>query len=223
MGHKSKSLGLAKSDGGVHALLATKFSRSRDAKQLRAAMDKETESDIALSSVRCLHSGYLYKRGNWNKDWKKRWFVLRSSLNLYYYESQSMKESQYRGVLALGNIRAMSVASSGFTQFSFDISTKSRVYHFACLNGSDLKDWMAVLECLMNVPLEDIAPNTKAVPLSDGLKKADPNRFRHRQGSLSSTFHHLTATSPTTGDANKRESVINRLVRSASKLTSKAK
>eukprot|EP01084_Bolivina_argentea_P220570 373792_1 len=243
--HGMKSLGNGKTEGGQHALIATGYGRSGLAKHLRFALDPNC--DKLLIDVSILLQGWLYKMGNWNKGWKKRWFVLRNSNNLYYYESTRYKENQYRGVIALSNIRKILPSNIGngfkpFTQYSFDIITPSRVYHFSCLNESELKDWMSVLECLMNNSLHGIAPKNKDLNNNNNNNsnnnsldiniKADPNRFKH-QTSKSANFYKLTTTP--TGNANNnmfeidykpnkhRESVIGKLRRKASRLTTNIK
>ena len=127
---------------------------------------------------------------------------MRNTNNLYYYESQNLKDNQYRGVISLGNIRKIFPANmDGYTQHSFDIQTPSRVYHFSAGNESELKDWMSVLECLMNNTLDAIGPTKmRNKRLSnadkDSLVKIDPDRFKHKKAT-SVNFHRLTVTTPT--------------------------
>eukprot|EP01083_Nonionella_stella_P110009 321556_1 len=66
--HKSKSQGNGKEEGGVHALIATRYGRSRVAGDLRLAFDPC--SDKSLSEVHVLLEGYAFKRGNFVKNWK---------------------------------------------------------------------------------------------------------------------------------------------------------
>ena len=241
--HKSKSLGYGRMEGGQHVLIATSYGRSKYAKALRSAMQKD--GDKSLAEIPVLLQGYLYKRGNWNKDWKKRWFVLRNSNNLYYYESNKLKEHQYRGVIALGNIRKIVAVNNGYSKFSFDIQTPSRVYHFSALNESELKDWQSVLECLMNNSLESIAPKRSgrmdAKLLSEAINtKVDPNRFinKHQESKSAASYRKLTqikSPSPSSQHSfdydqeakvplHKRgSSVINRVRRSVSNFSLKKK
>lgn len=215
-------------------LLATAYGKSRKGKDIQNAMNPT--KDKLLTSVSTLMRGWLYKRGNWNKNWKKRWFVMRNDNNLYYYERKDLKHSDFRGIIALSNIRKIAVAATdGCTPHSFDIQTSNRRYHFSCHDDGDLKDWMGVLECLMNNPLESIAPakaeKVRPLACNRGMPRRrstnvqiptpepDPDRFKHRQ-SYSDAFHQITVTTPETPSRHKRgDSMFDVFKRGAAKLT----
>jgi len=59
------------------------------------ATDKEGKSKMLFilfhSLIQLLCSGYLNKRGEVNKNFQKRWFVLKGNL-LYYFEKKTDKE-----------------------------------------------------------------------------------------------------------------------------------
>ena len=141
-----------KSDrGGCHALITTKFGKSRNALELQEAFSSDKIKTI-LSTKSILMQGHLYKRSNWNKkNWKRRWFVIRNNHNIYYYDHKNMKSKQYRGVISLGAISIVQIAKKkGYTRFSFNIRThKNRKHRFSCANEQDLVDWVSVLECLI--------------------------------------------------------------------------
>lgn len=164
--HKTRSLGHGKADGGVHVLIATKYGKSLKGKQLRAAVDVNDSTAKSLKEVKILMAGHMFKRGNWNKNWKHRWFVLRNNNRLYYYGDKTFKLSQYRGVIALGNVRKIERAyidMIGKSAFTFFLQTPDRKYHFGCETEVDLIDWLSVLNCLINNPLESMQPLKKSL------------------------------------------------------------
>ena len=151
-----------KSDrGGCHALITTRFGKSKNALELQEAFASDKRLTI-LSTKSILMQGHLYKRSNWNKkNWKRRWFVIRNNHNIYYYDHKNMKSKQYRGVISLGAISIVQIAKKkGYTRFSFNIRThKNRKHRFSCANEQDLVDWVSVLECLIWGDCDQIAIN----------------------------------------------------------------
>ena len=166
--------------GGIHALLATKFGRSKMALELQEAFASENNKQ-QLSNKSILMQGHLYKRSNWNKkNWKRRWFVIRNNHNIYYYDHKNMKSKQYRGVISLGAISIVQIAKKkGYTRYSFNIRThKNRKHRFSCANEQDLVDWVTVLECLIWGDTDQInlnKPNYKNKAIYSNVNEDDPD------------------------------------------------
>ena len=89
--------------------------------------------------------GYLLKRGEVNKAFQKRWFVLKGNL-LFYFEKRGDREPI--GVIILeGCTVELSESSDAFAfQISFE-GTGSRAYMLACESQESMEKWMKAVTC----------------------------------------------------------------------------
>ncbi|XP_054167973.1 sesquipedalian-1-like [Oppia nitens] len=101
--------------------------------------------------------GWLYKRGEVNKSFQKRWCVLKGNL-FYYFEKKTSSEPI--GVIILEGCR-IEVAEHETEMFAFNIdfgcdqqmsaqsqsSTQLRTYVFGTDSQQDMESWMKALSC----------------------------------------------------------------------------
>ncbi|XP_063820444.1 sesquipedalian-1 [Pseudophryne corroboree] len=88
-------------------------------------------------------SGYLYKKGERNASYHKRWFVLKGNM-LFYYDSEDSKEPV--GVIILEGCRVELCEST--EEFAFAIRfgyAKSRAYILAADSQSTMESWVKAL------------------------------------------------------------------------------
>lgn len=89
--------------------------------------------------------GYLSKRGETNRAFQKRWFVLKGNL-LFYYEKKGDKEPI--GVIILEGCTVELSESSD--AFSFELvfqGSGSRTYVLAAETQNEMEDWMKAIAC----------------------------------------------------------------------------
>jgi len=90
--------------------------------------------------------GWLWKKGEVNKAFHKRWFVLKGNL-LFYFEKHTDKEPI--GVIILEGC-IIELAEEDQERFGFKISfhgEKTRVYHLATEFQQSLFEWMRLMAC----------------------------------------------------------------------------
>ena len=103
--------------------------------------DKNVAS-FAVCSSPIDKEGYLSKKGDLNKGYQRRWFVLKGNL-LFYFEKKQDKEPL--GVIVL---EACSVQASIHARYAFDISFDglgTRTYILLADNDEDMQSWMKVI------------------------------------------------------------------------------
>lgn len=100
-------------------------------------------SKFATSGAPADKEGYLLKRGDFNKGYQRRWFVLKGNL-FFYYEKRHDKEPI--GVIVLeGCTVELSEDTDGFVfQIQFS-GSGCRTYILAADSQEDMEDWMKVL------------------------------------------------------------------------------
>uniref|UniRef100_A0A1L8DV20 Putative pleckstrin similarity domain protein n=1 Tax=Nyssomyia neivai TaxID=330878 RepID=A0A1L8DV20_9DIPT len=89
--------------------------------------------------------GYLNKRGEVNKSWQRRWFVLKGNL-LFYFEKKGDKEPI--GVIVLEGC-TIELAEDG-ENYCFQIvfhGINNRTYHLCAENQDVMEKWMKALTC----------------------------------------------------------------------------
>ncbi|UZJ51505.1 hypothetical protein CBS101457_000825 [Exobasidium rhododendri] len=90
-----------------------------------------------------LKSGYLWKRGEKRKNWKKRWFVLRSS-KLCYYKNE--KEYQLLRFIDMSDVHTVAAIALKKNQNSFGIVTSKRQYYTRASSAKEMQDWIDALK-----------------------------------------------------------------------------
>ena len=126
--------------------------------------------------------GFLSKRGETNRSFQKRWFVLKGNL-LFYYEKRGDREPI--GVIILeGCTVELSESSDAFTFELVFQGSGSRTYVLSADTQNDMEDWMKAIACagydfmkLMVLELQrqlddlttDRTPATNTVSLSQQL------------------------------------------------------
>lgn len=88
-------------------------------------------------------SGFLYKKGERNASYHRRWFVLKGNM-LFYYDSEDSKEPL--GVIILEGCRVELCEST--EEFAFAIKfgyAKSRAYVLAADSQSTMESWVKAL------------------------------------------------------------------------------
>ncbi|XP_059618376.1 sesquipedalian-1-like isoform X2 [Phlebotomus argentipes] len=89
--------------------------------------------------------GYLNKRGEVNKSWQRRWFVLKGNL-LFYFEKKGDKEPI--GVIVLEGC-TIELAEDG-ENYCFQIvfhGINNRTYYLCAENQEVMEKWMKALTC----------------------------------------------------------------------------
>uniref|UniRef100_A0AAG5D1G2 PH domain-containing protein n=1 Tax=Anopheles atroparvus TaxID=41427 RepID=A0AAG5D1G2_ANOAO len=89
--------------------------------------------------------GWLNKRGELNKSWQRRWFVLKGNL-LFYFEKRGDKEPL--GMIILEGC-TVELAEEG-EQYCFQIvfhGSNNRTYYLATESQSNMEQWMKALTC----------------------------------------------------------------------------
>ncbi|KAI8885833.1 PH domain-like protein [Backusella circina FSU 941] len=96
-----------------------------------------------LSSEKVLKAGYLLKKGEKRRTWKKRWFVLRSSKLAMYKDK---KEYKLLRIIDLHEIhKVVQVTSKNKYKYVFAFVTPKRVYYVQANDQQDMDDWFQVL------------------------------------------------------------------------------
>jgi len=100
---------------------------------------------LQLSTLQseALKQGYMEKKGELNKKWRRRWFVLQPNYILKYYKEESSSEPQ--GSIDISNIVQVQMKSaSREKKFSFTLVGKDRRWFLACENDTEKREWTRV-------------------------------------------------------------------------------
>ena len=103
--------------------------------------DKNIAS-FAVCSSPVDKEGYLLKKGDQNRDFQRRWFVLKGNL-LFYFQKKQDKEPL--GVVVL---EACSVQVSSHARYAFEIAFDgqgTRTYVLAADNDEEMQAWMKAI------------------------------------------------------------------------------
>ena len=97
------------------------------------------------SGIQILKQGWMMKKGDIVKSWKKRYFVLKSNQTLNYYESDNAV--MIKGTCQLNKVKSVKKKS---TQ-SFEVQTPKRKWCFACKDQQTRDDWVSKVKQVANV------------------------------------------------------------------------
>lgn len=102
-------------------------------------LEKKTEENNASKSggIQIVKQGWMMKKGDIVKSWKKRYFVLKTNQTLNYYESDNAV--MVKGTCMLNKVKSVKKKSGQ----SFDIDTPKRKWQFACKDTKTRDDWVA--------------------------------------------------------------------------------
>ena len=89
--------------------------------------------------------GYLLKRGEVNKAYQKRWFVLKGNL-LFYYEKKGDREP-IGAIILEGCTVELAEMSDAYTFELVFQGAGSRVYILSCETQEDMESWMKAITC----------------------------------------------------------------------------
>ena len=93
------------------------------------------------SDAQTVRESYLYKRGELNRAFQKRWFVLKGNL-LFYYEKKT--DTEPIGVIILDSYKVENSYDADVGMCAFDIvfrGSGSRVYTLAADSREEMKLW----------------------------------------------------------------------------------
>lgn len=105
-------------------------------------LNEKNVASFAVCSSPVDKEGYLLKKGDLNRDFQRRWFVLKGNL-LFYFQKKQDKEPQ--GVIIL---EACSVQVSTHGRYCFEISfdgSGTRVYVLCADNDQEMQLWMKAI------------------------------------------------------------------------------
>ncbi|KAJ3361638.1 hypothetical protein GGF32_007106 [Allomyces javanicus] len=105
--------------------------------------EPDAQWQLELERERLVRSGWLEKRGERRKTWKRRWFVLRATRLAYYKD-----ESEYSplGLLSLNDIHSVTATRFKSRPLVLAIVTRARTYYLEAPVASELEGWLAAFD-----------------------------------------------------------------------------
>ena len=105
-------------------------------------LNEKNVASFAVCSSPVDKEGYLHKKGDLNREFQRRWFVLKGNLLFYFLRKQ---DREPQGVIIL---EACSVQVSTHGRYCFEISfdgAGTRVYILGADNDEEMQSWMKAI------------------------------------------------------------------------------
>ncbi|KAJ3714055.1 hypothetical protein C8R42DRAFT_698634 [Lentinula raphanica] len=90
-----------------------------------------------------IKTGYLWKKGERRKTWKKRWFVLRPA-HLAYYKTAA--EYQLLRLLELADVHSCTPVSLKKHENAFGLVSPVRTFYLQAKTPAEVQEWVAAIE-----------------------------------------------------------------------------
>ncbi|GAA6010838.1 hypothetical protein JCM10207_003952 [Rhodosporidiobolus poonsookiae] len=117
--------------------------RSSRPDELRVDASRASRDSGGLSENATLKSGYLMKKGEKRKTWKKRWFVLRSG-QLAMYKTD--KEYRLLRLIPIADIHSVSPVELKKHANAFAIVTPHRAFYVEAPSAAEVKEWCQLID-----------------------------------------------------------------------------
>lgn len=83
--------------------------------------------------------GYLYKRGEHNTSWKKRYFELKNATVKYYAQPS---DTQEKGSIIVTHVDVKDAAPDGGHPHVFHLRSQGRIFVLAAESAEEKREWM---------------------------------------------------------------------------------
>ncbi|KAK7016316.1 Pleckstrin y domain-containing family A member 1 [Favolaschia claudopus] len=103
----------------------------------------ETRNTQGSAGESVIKAGYLWKKGERRKTWKKRWFVLRTA-HLAYYKTAA--EYQLLRLLDLSDVHSCTKVSLKRHENTFGLVSPIRTFYLQAKNPDDVHDWVRAID-----------------------------------------------------------------------------
>ncbi|KAF8656277.1 hypothetical protein AX16_002713 [Volvariella volvacea WC 439] len=106
----------------------------------KSALGKTSPRDADLGVIK---SGYLWKKGERRKTWKKRWFVLRPAHIAYYKNSAEYKLLR---LLELSDVHSVTQVTLKRRQNAFGLVSPVRTFYLQAKTPEEVQSWVSAIE-----------------------------------------------------------------------------
>ncbi|KAG7451277.1 PH domain-like protein [Guyanagaster necrorhizus] len=109
-----------------------------------------------------IKAGYLWKKGERRKTWKKRWFVLRPT-QLAYYKTNA--EYQLLRLLELSDVHSCTQVSLKKHENTFGLVSPVRTFYLQAESPGDVQEWITTIDEARQTLLATTTPNSVSSPI----------------------------------------------------------
>ena len=89
--------------------------------------------------------GWLSKKGNLRKSWKRRWFVLKNNVLSYYENDKTGSALAYIPLRDCSGVSQLAESETGGSKNSFKLEHNSRTYYLSADNVQEYERWVTAL------------------------------------------------------------------------------
>ncbi|KAJ7476035.1 pleckstrin-like protein [Mycena latifolia] len=119
-----------------------------------------------------IKAGYLWKKGERRKTWKKRWFVLRPA-HLAYYKTAA--EYQLLRLLDLADVHSCTKVALKRHENTFGLVSPVRTFYLQAKNPGEVHDWVLAIEAARQALVAASAgPSSTPIPIPRGRVRHAP-------------------------------------------------
>merc|ERR1712129_286456 len=127
-------------------------------------MHKQQREDpyVLITVKKILKNGWLQKRGEWNTEWKRRFFVLYENAQIIKYYQDASKQ-MHCGQILLNEVHNIRMGKVVNNKFMFELITSKRVWHLSADNFNERKSWCELIRAEMNIQQSNRQENEQQI------------------------------------------------------------
>ncbi|KAF9467988.1 hypothetical protein BDZ94DRAFT_1246894 [Collybia nuda] len=165
-----------------------------------------------------IKSGYLWKKGERRKTWKKRWFVLRPA-HLAYYKSSA--EYQLLRLLELSDVHSCTQVSLKKHENTFGLISPVRTFYLQAKTSTEVQEWVRAIEEARQILTATSTQNSVSSPIAIPtptrrspsqaplpVTPSPPSHIQHIQSITSSDSEDTSPTAQRTYSASSQDRPI---------------